>query len=170
MTTRLEVFSIESLDAEERSEAAISALLGVAPPAHWPPPFNDAAVRRWFRGQLQADPLLAPWLGYYIVSAVAGRDTLVGMAGFKGPPDAAGTVEIGYSLVDAYHRRGIGSAAVGLLVQKAFADPRVRLVRAETPEDFSGSRGLLEKCGFALAGRRSDPEDGALVVYEFRRN
>ena len=66
-------------------------------------------------------------------------------------------VEIGYSIVEAFHRRGIASAAMAQLVDRAFADPRVEVVTAETPVTFTASRGLLEKCGFTLTGTRTDP-------------
>ena len=74
-------------------------------------------------------------------------------------------VEIGYSIVEAFQRRGIASAAIAQLVDRAFADPRVEVVTAETPVTFTASRGLLEKCGFALTGTRTDPEDGELALY-----
>ena len=170
MTTRLVVFSVPALDAEASSIGALCDMLGVAQPVDWPPPFGSVGVRDWFRQQLLADPARAPWFGHYIVSWIDGRDTLVGTAGYKGPPDTSGMVEIGYSIVPAYHRMGIGKAAVNRLVAQAFADTRVRAVTAETPTDFLASRGLLEKCGFQPAGIRIDPEDGELALYEIGRN
>ena len=88
----------------------------------------------------------------------------------KGPPDATGTVEIGYSVVEAYHRRGIGTEVVRELVSRAFGDARVQRVTAETPLSFEASRGLLEKNGFRLAGQRTDPEEGELALYEIVRS
>jgi [ribosomal protein S5]-alanine N-acetyltransferase len=167
--TRLIPFSVAALDAEEHSAAALCAYLEVGRPQDWPPPFSDEAVRNWFRAQLRADPALAPWLGHYVVSAIDGRETLVGTAGYKGPPDTDGMVEIGYSLVPAYHRMGIGTAMVGGLVRQAFADERVKRITAETPVTFADSRGLLEKCGVVAVARRHDPEDGDLVVYALER-
>ncbi|MBK8085476.1 MAG: GNAT family N-acetyltransferase [Devosia sp.] len=166
VATRLVTFSVALLDAEANSTGELCALLDVAEPADWPPPLNDAGVRDWFRGQLRADPERARWLGSYIVSVVDGIETLVGTGGYKGPPDASGTVEIGYSVVPAYQRRGIGTAAVDELVRRAVAHPGVRGVVAETPTRFEASRGLLEKCGFRMVGRRTDTEEGELVRYE----
>jgi ribosomal-protein-alanine N-acetyltransferase len=166
---RLVVFSVAALDAEESSVGALCALLGAAQPVEWPPPFSDSGVLDWFRQQLLADQTLAPWLGHYIVSRIDDQDTLVGTAGYKGPPDPSGMVEIGYSIVPAYHRMGIGTAAVEMLVVQAFADSRVQRVMAETPLDFLASRRLLEKCGFRQVGQRVDPEDGDLALYEIGR-
>ena len=166
---RLIPLSIDVLDAEDRSTGELGALLDVAVPS-WPPLYHDAGVRAWFRARLLADPDAALWSGCYVVAVIDGVETLVGTAGYKGPPDAAGMVEIGYSIVEAYHRRGIGLGAVQQLVDKAFADVRVRTVTAETPVTFAASRGLLERSGFSLTGTRIDPEEGELAVYGIVRS
>ena len=111
----------EAVDAEDAGGEALAAMLGVAPPFSWPPEFNDAATRAWMRRML-TEPGAEPGYGnWYIVAG--GR--LVGNGGYKGPPDAAGEVEIGYSIIPEEHRRGYASGAVNLLVQRAFRDPRV---------------------------------------------
>ena len=166
---RLIAFSVPALDAEDRTVAALCEVLGVAEPPEWPPLFNDAEVRHWFREQLMANPVAADWPGFYVVAEIERVETLAGTGGYKGPPDGDGVVEIGYSIIAAYHRRGIGTVAVGQLVERAFADPRVARVTAETPVTFTASRGLLEKCGFGLTGRRTDPEDGELALYAIVR-
>jgi RimJ/RimL family protein N-acetyltransferase len=166
---RLVTFSAPALDAEEQSPHALGEMLGVAVPQAWPPAYHDAGVRGWFRAQLEGNPAAAKWLGRYVVATIDGHPTLVGTAGYKGPPDANGAVEIGYSIVEAYHRRGIGLAMVRQLVDAAFADPHVQCVRAETPLTFEASRGLLERSGFALTGTRIDPEEGELALYEIAR-
>lgn len=169
LQTRLVVFSVTALDAEATGADVLAEMLGVARPLDWPPPFNDASVRDWFRSQLRSEPDLAPWLGYYVLAVIDGSETLVGTAGYKGPPDDAGVVEIGYSIVPPYQRLGIGTSAVQILVTQAFADARVNRVTAETPVSFIGSRGLLEKSGFAQVGQRLDAEEGELVLYETLR-
>lgn len=166
---RLIALSISALDAEESSVDELGALLDVAVPLDWPPLYHDGDVRAWFRAKLLADPEAAGWLGSYVAATIDDTPTLVGTAGYKGPPDAAGGVEIGYSIVASCQRRGIGLAAVRQLVGRAFADPRVRRVTAETPVTFVASRGLLERSGFALTGKRLDPEEGELALYEIVR-
>lgn len=166
---RLIEMTVDTLGAEERSTDELCAMLGAVVPSDWPPLYHDAGVRAWFRTKLEADPRLARWLGRYIVATIDDQPTLVGTAGYKGAPEAAGAVEIGYSIVEAYHRRGIGLATVRQLIDDAFADPQVRSVAAETPVSFSASRGLLERSGFALTGIRSDPEEGELAIYTVTR-
>jgi RimJ/RimL family protein N-acetyltransferase len=169
MVVRFAPLSAAALDAEERSAHKLCEFLGVAAPSDWPPLYHDAGVRAWFRARLNADPSVARWLGRYVIATIDGEPTLVGTAGYKGHPDAAGAVEIGYSIVQSCQRRGIGLAAVRQLVDDAFADPRVRTVSAETPVTFSASRGLLERGGFALTGKRLDPDEGELALYSIVR-
>ena len=168
--TAIREFTVAALDAEASSAAALCALLGVAEPVSWPPDTNDADTRAWFRAQLATRPDAAGWLGYYVVAGIDGVPTLVGTAGYKGPPDREGMVEIGYSIVKTYRRRGIATAALELLLERAFNDARVVTVSAETPTGFAASRGLLEKCGFVIAGASHDPEAVDLVVYALRRS
>jgi [ribosomal protein S5]-alanine N-acetyltransferase len=158
-------FTPALLSAEDVSAAALCGILGVAEPPDWPPLFNDADTRAWFRQKLESDPSSKGWLGFYVVAEIGERPTLVGTAGFKGPPNADGIVEIGYSIVETFQRRGIASAAVAQLVDRAFADPRVEVVSAETLVTLDASRGLLEKCGFTLTGTRTDPDEGEIALY-----
>ncbi len=169
MSVRLVGFTVAALDAEDVGAAELCAVLGVSQPVDWPPPFSDPDVRQWFKAQLLANSALAPWLGSYVVAPIDGIDTVVGTAGFKGPPDATGRVDIGYALVSPYRRQGIGTQVVRTLATQAFADARVSRIVAETPGDFVASRGLLEKTGFQLSGWRTDPEDGTLAVYVLER-
>ncbi len=70
--------------------------------------------------------------------------TLVGWGGFKGQP-VAGSVEIGYAVAPDYEGRGIASAAVALLLEKAAASGDVELVTAHTlPESSASTRVLAE--------------------------
>jgi RimJ/RimL family protein N-acetyltransferase len=158
-------FTPALLSAEDVSTSTLCRLLGVAEPADWPPLFHDADSRGWFLRKLEADPSFAGWLGFYVIAEIGEREVLAGSAGFKGPPNPEGMVEIGYSIVESLQRRGIASAAIAQLIDSAFADPRVETVTAETPVAFAASRTLLEKCGFVLTGTRTDPDDGELALY-----
>ena len=156
--------SLPFLDFEGEDVRRLAAALGVRPPAVWPPEHNDEGTRNWMRKLLTNHPDEPGYTGWYVI----GDGELVGSAGFKGPPDAAGEVEIGYSVVAPQQRKGFASGAVELLADYAFADPRVLAVRAETLPDGIASQGVLARCGFVADGIRLDPEDGE--VFCFRRN
>src|SRR3990172_4922461 len=57
---------------------------------------------------------------------------VIGSAGFKGPADEEGIVEIGYGIVSKYQGRGYATEAAAALVMFAFGSDGVRLVRAHT--------------------------------------
>jgi ribosomal-protein-alanine N-acetyltransferase len=167
-TIRLIAAHRELLDIEDRSIAALCAMLGVAEPANWPPLFNGPETRDWFREEMRKAPASFGWWGFYILAVIDDVERLAGTAGYKGPPDAEGCVEIGYSVVDAYHRRGIASRTVHLLVARAFRHPGVRVVIAQTLPDAVASQGVLRKTGFDFDGTRLDPDDGE--VHRFTRH
>jgi RimJ/RimL family protein N-acetyltransferase len=139
--------------------------LQVTAPSAWPPPLNDAGSLRWFASAIEADPDGLGWYSWYVTETSSGG-SLVGNAGFLGRPDARGSVEIGYSLLPAFHRRGYGTELVGGLVGWAFGHDRVQRVMAETYPELVASVRVLEKNGFSLVSRAARP--GA-IRFELRR-
>ena len=95
---------------------------------------------------------LEPFFAYVIVRRSDGR--AVGDAGFHGPPDEDGVVEIGYALVPAARGTGLAAEATRLLVEWARAQPGVRSVIARVEPSNGPSRRLLEHLGFARDGER----------------
>jgi len=154
------------LDAVDHGGAALTEAIGVAPPASWPPLHNGPEVFAWVRGQMERHPDEPGYFTWFII----GDGQLCGTGGYKGPPGNDGSVEIGYSVIPEAQRRGFASGTVELLVLRAFRDPRVTAVRAETLVDGLASQGVLLRCGFVPSGSRIDPDDGELVCFERRRS
>lgn len=138
----------QSLRAEDEGGEALARMLGLAAPAQWPAEFGGQPYRKAMLDRLTQLPELGAFGGYYIVAEARP----VGFCGFKGPHDASGQVEIGYSVAAPYQRRGYAKAAVELLLATAFADPRVTAVVATTLPERIASIRVLERCGFALEG------------------
>lgn len=90
----------------------------------------------------------------------------VGVCTFKGPPDAAGVVEVAYGMDPPNRGRGFATEAAGALAGFAFASGRVRVVRAHTKPDNGASARVLAKCGFRPVGEVIDPEDGLVCRWE----
>lgn len=157
--------TIATLNAEEADGDAVAALLHVAPPLVWPPEYNDAGTREWMRNMIRANPHEPGYGSWYVV----GDGRLVGIAGYKGPPDASGEVEIGYSIIEPEQRRGYGGGAIRLLVARALRDPRVSAVTAETIPPLIASQTVLERCGFTLIGRTPNDEVGEILRYAHHR-
>ena len=153
------------LDLEETGTTTLCATLAVGEPASWPPDFNGQSYRDWQRKLFAAHLGEPGYAGWYIV----GAGELVGTCGFKGPPDTAGEVEIGYSVIEPRRRLGYASGAIYLLAHRAFADPRVHSVAAETKPTHLASQAVLTRNGFVLLGSRIDAEDGEVFRYERKR-
>jgi RimJ/RimL family protein N-acetyltransferase len=92
--------------------------------------------------------------------------SVIGSAGFKGPPDSTGTVEIAYGIVPSFEGRGYATEAAAALVDFAFASGQVRTVRAHTLPRPNASTRVLSKCGFRYVGLVVDPDDGPVWRWE----
>jgi RimJ/RimL family protein N-acetyltransferase len=148
--TTLVACTLPLIRAEIGDLDEFSRLLGAEVARPWPPPLNDEQSQRWILARLESDPDAALWTLWYIElkRGPGERPLLIGSAGFKGPPTEVGTVEIGYSIVEEYQGRGIGTEVVAALVAHAFRDPRVTRVIAETFPELIASIRVLEKNGF----------------------
>jgi RimJ/RimL family protein N-acetyltransferase len=146
---------------------ALGASLGAFVPATWPPEYLDPPSLEFTLDRLAEGPEQAGWWLHFVVLArgAVGR-TLIGSAGYKGPPSGDGTVEVGYGMVRDYQRRGYASEAVWGLLAHAFAVPAVRRVIAETLPELTPSLGVLRKCGFRLIGAGSEP---GVIRFELTR-
>lgn len=167
-----------ALRAALESNAALGRILNVDVPDSWPPDLYDEDAVRWTLALLGDRIDGGPYGFYYIIrrahdaSDVAG-DTLIGVGGFKGPPNENGEVELGYGVAREYQRRGYASEAVQAWLKMAFDDPAVRTVVGQTLSSLVPSIGVLEKAGFSVAGAGADdgaPEGEQVVRYELARD
>ncbi|HEY0002424.1 MAG TPA: GNAT family N-acetyltransferase [Actinoplanes sp.] len=114
--------------------------------------------------QCEQDPASAEW-----VTGIVWDEDLrlaVGAAGFHGPPDGAGMVEIGYRIDPVRRRRGYARAALEALLARAAGEPGVYRVCVSIRPDNVPSAGLALQYGFRRVGEQWDEEDGLEVVYE----
>jgi len=140
-------------------------LLGEVSP---PDPLREAPggveprrILRWLRtvsARLEAAGCLGSWL-------IVEEGEVVGLCGFKGPPDAAGSAEIGYGIAETRRRNGHATEAVRLLCQEVGQMGGLRALRAETAIENPSSQRVLERNGFIQQGARYDPQDGDLLLW-----
>ncbi|MGB9378444.1 MAG: GNAT family N-acetyltransferase [Mycobacteriales bacterium] len=114
--------------------------------------------------QIAAHPADAAWITRVILDP--SRNVVVGQAGFHGPPDEAGMVEVGYSVDPAHRRQGYARAALEALLARAKHEPEVSTVRATISPDNVISRDLVLQHGFVEVGEQWDDEDGLEIIYE----
>ncbi len=121
--------------------------LGALLPADWPPEFYDADSLHYTLDKLASEPGAEGWAMHFFLRRA--DHLLIGNGGYYAPPVADGTVEVGYSVVPSMQRKGYATEATQALVERAFADPRVRRVVASTMPDRLASIRVIEKLGFA---------------------
>lgn len=144
----------------ETTEAVLARVAAMSPT-------DRAEVSPQWLAQLRAAPLPTPWThGVALVERATGA--VVGSAGFKGPPDADGVVEVAYGLAPAYQGRGYAREALAALSEYALGVAGARCMRAHTRPDNAASARVLAACGFAAVGEVLDPEDGLVQRWERR--
>jgi RimJ/RimL family protein N-acetyltransferase len=114
--------------------------------------------------QVERDPESAEWVTGVIWDE--DQQIAVGRAGYHGPPDQSGMVEIGYAVDPAYRRRGYARAALEFLLQRAAREPRVHTVRVSISPENTASYDLASQYGFARVGEQWDEDDGLEIIYE----
>jgi ribosomal-protein-alanine N-acetyltransferase len=154
---RLVPFTYELAEAAMGDRARLAARLGVAVPAEWPAPEFGGILA--LLAQAAREDATRSGLTRLVVHRQ--ERALIGDVGFKAPPDAAGVVEIGYSINERYRRRGLASEAAAALIDWGRRRRGVRRVLAECLDDNVASRRVLERLGMVPAGR-----DGRMLRWE----
>jgi RimJ/RimL family protein N-acetyltransferase len=159
-TRRLQLIpaTIESLRAELAGRTHLARELNVAVPESWPPELYDDPAIRFTLDRLEREPAENGWWLYYLgrPDPANGPAQLVGVAGYKGPVDAAGIVEVGYGILPEYRRQGLASEATRALIDRAFGMAQVKSVVAETYPHLSASIAVMVRCGMRLIGEGSE--------------
>lgn len=121
-------------------------------------------VWRIFVEKIEKDPEYANWVVRAVVTDPGG--VAVGHAGFHGPPDGDGVVEVGYTVDPAFRRQGYAKAIIRALLARAADDPQVTRVRASISPDNIASLASIRGFGFVKVGEEWDENDGLEIVFE----
>ncbi|BAY87453.1 GCN5-related N-acetyltransferase [Calothrix parasitica NIES-267] len=89
---------------------------------------------------------------------------IVGMCGFKNPPQKDNSVEIGYGVIPSQQRKGFATRAVEVLLTEAFSQVEIKSVIAHTALSNHPSHKVLQKNGFTQQGSKIDLDDGELLI------
>jgi ribosomal-protein-alanine N-acetyltransferase len=107
----------------------------------------ELASRLTLMGGDLRDTSYAEYRWMVLLDAVA-----VGTISLSRPSWRMGYGEIGYMLSEAFHGRGLGTAAVGLFIDKVFRESKlVRLTATISTENVPSWR-LIERLGFVREG------------------
>lgn len=117
----------------------------------YPLPGTRMAARNFVQQAAAAgDDGNAQWGMFQIFFRETGE--VIGDIGFHGPPDEAGTVEIGYSVVEQYRGRGLVGESAVAVCGLAWSRPEVTRIIAQTGVDNAASAGVLRHAGFREEG------------------
>jgi RimJ/RimL family protein N-acetyltransferase len=137
-------------------------LLDVIVPDEWP----DEDVRYldlWFKDMTDA-PQFAKWRARVIVPA-KGEPRMMGHAGFHGPPDETGMVEMGYTIFPEFRRQGLATETAQRLIDFAKENGATR-IRASVSPDNLPSLAMVKTLGLVQIGEQMDEIDGLELVFE----
>lgn len=144
----------ELIEKDIKGRDFLSEALDVNIPESWPPELYGPRAKQFAITQLD-DIAEQGWLFWYLLTHDDPSE-LVGICGFKGRPDESGSVEIGYSILSDFQRRGFATEAVARLVVWAFSHHNVKEVCAETLPHLVQSIRVLQKNGFEFTGAGSE--------------
>ena len=166
MTPRVEIVQLDAAALRGLGDGDQAAAERTSPVPLSPYLAGDECRRVWeIRAeQVVEDPASATWITGIVWDP--DRRLAVGRAGYHGPPDADGMVEVGYSIDPQFRRQGYARAALRVLLARAEAEPDVRTFRATISPDNLASRDLVLAHGLVEVGEQWDDEDGLEIIYE----
>jgi len=166
MTPRVEVLQLDAAALRGLADGDLAAADRTSPVPLTPYLAGEECRGVWeIRAvQIVEDPASAAWITGVVWDP--DRRLAVGRAGYHGPPDGDGMVEVGYSIDPQYRRQGYARAALRALIERARHEPGVRTFRATVSPDNAPSRDLVLSEGLVEVGEQWDEEDGLEIVYE----
>lgn len=155
---RLVAITPDMLAAEHSADSTgLGVLLRAKLTQEWPPVDWEPHVYRIIQKQYDECPGSFGWHRYVVLDGGLGRArTLVGAIG--GFPRAQGDVEIGYSTLPEFQRRGYATASARTLVEWLLMQDGVQSVSAQTYLRVVESIKVMERCGMKYVGVGDDPE------------
>jgi [ribosomal protein S5]-alanine N-acetyltransferase len=158
---------LEAVLDDRREEAA--ALLGLEIPDEFPADTERAFLGLRLR-QMRGDPRFETWCP----NAVALDGTMIGHAGYHGPPGVNATqnqeaVEFGYTIFEAWRGNGYATQAAVMLMDRAEELAGIRHFVLAVSPDNDPSLAIVQKLGFVRTGEQMDEEDGLEHIFELSR-
>jgi RimJ/RimL family protein N-acetyltransferase len=146
----------------ERRRADAEELLGARLPDDWPDDDDAHHLRRWLN-DLAREGVVAPWRARAVVRSEDER--MIGHAGFHGPQDENGVLEIGYKVFAPFRGDGYATEAARRLLDFA-KELGATTLRASVSPGNAPSLAIVATLGLVKVGERIDDVDGLEFVFE----
>jgi ribosomal-protein-alanine N-acetyltransferase len=150
-------YSPQLIRAAMGRSGELALRLGARIPHDWPSP-DYAFFLPFIAMRLNRDPSTGVWDRLIIHDQ---DRTLIGHLGFKGGPDATGTVDLGYAIVPAYRGQGLATEAGEAVIDWALRQGTATRMTATCHHANGPSIRVLEKLKFQRRGQR-----GADLLWE----
>ncbi|MBU2225310.1 MAG: GNAT family N-acetyltransferase [Gammaproteobacteria bacterium] len=147
--------SAEHLHIELETPLLLADKLNAVVSTDWPTGEYDRDAMEFFLSCFeQGGEAAQGWYGWYAINIdpVSATRSLVGSGGYFGPPDSDGVVEIGYSVLPEWQRRGYATEIVKTLVAHAVRFEKTTRVIAHTAPENEASKKVLLSNGFTEVG------------------
>ncbi len=125
-------------------DAAIAKLLQINVAPDWS--MYGRQIFEYTLDKLKTNPDEKEWWAYFPI--LKESNSIIGSCGYKGKPDAAGMVEIGYEVAKSYRQNGYATEVAGGLVDHAFKQEGVTRVWAHTLAELNPSTRVLQNNQF----------------------
>jgi ribosomal-protein-alanine N-acetyltransferase len=145
----------ELVKGDLKGTETLGNMLEAEVPENWPPELYDREAMEYALRMLE-DTTAPGWSFWYMLLRTESTPKVVGICGFKGRPDAAGSAEIGYSVISQFRNQGYATEAVDRLVRWAFSHQTVQEISAETLPYLQSSIRVMKKNGFEFTGAGSE--------------
>ena len=103
--------------------------------------------------KLAKNPSYSKWYGYIIELK---SNTVIGMMGFKTPPNEKSLIEIGYGIHLNFRGNGYATEMTQALKEWAFQQPLVKGIKANISSDNYASLKIAEKLGMIANNQNKD--------------
>ena len=153
-------FSLQMKKVVLNDKGKLAEIIDARVPEHWQGP-DLAEALPFFIKEMENNPPGLIWDGIIVHKA---DRVVIGDMGFMGGPDAAGRVEIGYSIGPEYRNRGYATEMALALIRWAFQQKDIRVVTATCLDNNIGSIKVLKKIGM----HRLQAE-GNMLKWELRK-
>lgn len=106
-----------------------------------------------------------PWVGYFAIV----NNQIVGSCGFKNPPDADRKVEIAYTTMPEFEKKGYASEMCKKLIEIAHKEDPTVMITAQTLKTNIPSHKILLKNRFIQSGINVDDEYGEILEWTYAK-
>jgi len=151
---RLVAMTPEMVTADLEDDPALGTLLRATLPEAWPPEDFEPHVIEMIHRQAIESPQERGFHRYVVWERTEGA-VLVGCIGAFPKPGCV--VELGYSTLPEFQRRGFATEAVRCLVDYLLRQDGVAIIRAQAFTHAEESFKVMQRAGLRPAGQGDDP-------------